>query len=469
MSDSAKNVIVFLSDQQRWDTSAIFGNPLDLTPNFDNAAIAGTHLYNCYSNQPVCGPARSMMQSGRYATQTGCYRNNIPLPRESARLAPSFRDAGFKTGYIGKWHLGEHEPVPEPERGGYDYWLAANMLEFTSDAYHTVVYDNDNTETKLPGYRVDAMTDAAIRFIDRSKDDRFFLFLSFLEPHHQNHLDNYPGRLGDEERYAGRWTPPDLQALEGTSAQHLPGYFAMVKRLDEAFGRIRDALHSLGLGDTTTILSTSDHGCHFKTRNTEYKRSCHDASIRVPGALIGGPFTGGGRITDMVSTIDIAPTLIDAAGIEIPAVMQGNSVRKLVDRNADGWPDDVFIQLSEDVVGRALRTDRWKYGVVAPGVDGWDQMDADAYEETFLYDLKADPWELDNLVGKSAYREIADGLRDRLIGRIQQVEDKAVKIASAPSQPSGRRSVEVWDSDAADAGSIAGGWRDQKAQKVPSQ
>lgn len=464
MSESAQNVIVFLSDQQRWDTSAIFGNPLDLTPNFDSAAMAGTHLYHCYSNQPVCGPARSMMQSGQYATQTGCYRNNIPLAADEARLAPTFREAGFKTGYIGKWHLGDHEPVPESERGGYEYWLAANMLEFTSDAYHTVVYDNDNAETKLPGFRVDAMTDAAIRFIDRCKNERFFLFLSFLEPHHQNHLDNYPGRLGDEERYAGRWTPPDLQALGGTSAQHLPGYFAMVNRLDDAFGRIRDALHSLGLGETTTILSTSDHGCHFKTRNTEYKRSCHEGSVRVPGALIGGPFTGGGRITDMVSTIDFAPTLIDAAGLDVPDAMMGNSVRRLVDRQADVWPDDVFIQLSEDVVGRAIRTERWKYGVVAPDADGWDDMYADTYEETFLYDLKADPWELDNLVGKVAFRDVADGLLGRLRRRIKEVEGKDATITPAPATASGRRSVEVWDSDAADAGSISGGWRDQKAQ-----
>ncbi len=458
MSDKSKNVIVFFTDQQRWDSSAIYGNPLDLTPNFDNAAMAGTHLYNCFTNQPVCGPARSMMQTGLYPTTTGCYRNGIPLPQDSITLGTMFRDAGFKTGYVGKWHLGSQDPVPEHERGGYDHWLASNMLEFTSDAYDTTLYDNDNKAQKLPGYRVDALTDAAVRFIDSAKDDRFFLFLSFLEPHHQNHLDNYPGRVGDEQRYAGRWTPPDLQALGGTSAQHLPGYFGMIKRLDDAFGRVQDALLSLGLAEDTTLLYTTDHGSHFKTRNAEYKRSCHDACIRIPGALIGGPFTGGGRVNELISTIDIAPTLLDAAGLDIPANFEGNSVLPLVERTNKSWPEDVFIQVSEDHVGRAMRTHRWKYGVRAPNADGWNDLDADQYEEEYLYDLHADPYELANLIGMNAFDDITAELRQRLCDQIKNVESKNVGITKAPEKPSGRRAANVWASDNTDKGnSLLGG------------
>ena len=117
---------------------------------------------------------------------------------------------------------------------------------------------------------------------ERHKAEPFFLFLSFLEPHHQNHRDDYPAPDGYAERYAGRWTPPDLAALGGSSASHLGGYWGMVKRLDEVLGRLLDALKSLDLLDDTIVLFTTDHGCHFKTRNSEYKRSCHDASVRVP-------------------------------------------------------------------------------------------------------------------------------------------------------------------------------------------
>ncbi|WJH35461.1 sulfatase-like hydrolase/transferase [Paenibacillus sp. CC-CFT747] len=123
------NVIVFFTDQQRWDTTGAHGNPMGLTPNFDRMAARGTHLAHSFTCQPVCGPARSALQTGLYPTTTGCYRNKIPLPPNSRTLAHEFRDAGYRTGYIGKWHLAAEEPVSEPRRGGYEYWLAANSLE----------------------------------------------------------------------------------------------------------------------------------------------------------------------------------------------------------------------------------------------------------------------------------------------------------------------------------------------------
>ncbi len=148
------NVIVFFTDQQRWDTTGVHGNPLDLTPNFDRMAQAGTHIYNSFTCQPVCGPARACLQTGLYATQSGVHINGPALQPDSQTLAHYFREAGYTTGYIGKWHLSNEEPVPEAKRGGYEYWLAANLLEFESRPYDTVLYDNNNQPVKLPGYRV---------------------------------------------------------------------------------------------------------------------------------------------------------------------------------------------------------------------------------------------------------------------------------------------------------------------------
>src|SRR5919202_571777 len=96
------NVVVFFTDQQRWDTTGVHGNPLDLTPNFDRVARRGTHLYNTFTPQPVCGPARSCLQTGMYATETGCFRNGIALPTDVPTLGTLFREAGYATGYIGK-------------------------------------------------------------------------------------------------------------------------------------------------------------------------------------------------------------------------------------------------------------------------------------------------------------------------------------------------------------------------------
>lgn len=435
------NVIVFFTDQQRWDTAGVHGNPLGLTPHFDRMAAAGTHLYHTFTPQPVCGPARSCLQSGLYATTSGCYRNNIPLPQEIPTMAHHFRDAGYQTGYIGKWHLASQNPVQEAERGGYEYWLASNILEFTSSSYNTVMYNNDNEPVKLPGYRVDALTDAAIRYIDGKKKDPFFLFLSYIEPHNQNQTDNYPAPDAYTEMYTGRWTPPDLQELRGSSGRHLGGYFGMVKRLDEALGRILDAVKSLNLAEDTIILFTSDHGCHFRTRNGEYKRSCHESSIRVPTAITGPGFTSGGQIRELVSLLDLPPTLLEAAGIKVPEAMQGRSVLPLLRRDTEGWPEEVYIQISESQLGRAIRTQKWKYGVTAPDKDAHHDASSDRYVEEYLYDLSSDPYELVNLVGFSSHRSVADTLKSILQRRMKEAGEQPAEISNAPEKASGQRKV----------------------------
>ncbi|GHO46141.1 sulfatase-like hydrolase/transferase [Ktedonospora formicarum] len=423
------NVIVFFTDQQRWDTSSLHGNPLQLTPNFDRFAQRGTHLTSMFTCQPVCGPARSIMQSGLYPTTTGCYHNDIPLPQNVTTLAHVFKESGYATGYIGKWHLGTADPVVEEERGGYEEWLASNILEFTSRPYDTVVYNNENEAVKLPGYRVDAITDAAIRYIDAHQQSPFFLFISQLEPHQQNQQDYFPAPDGYEERYRGAWMPPDLAALGGSAHQHLPGYFGQVKRVDEAFGRLLEAVKSLGLEEDTIILFTSDHGCHFKTRNSEYKRSCHESSIRVLAALQGPGFRGGKRIEELVSLIDIPPTLIDAAGLTVPSEMQGNSLLRVIKDETPAWPQEVFVQISESQVGRAIRTKNWKYGVIAPDKHGWHDSNSDHYVEMYLYDLEADPYELNNLAGKTSHLEIARDLKERLIQRMVEAGEQVPSIA----------------------------------------
>ncbi len=435
------NVVVFFTDQQRWDTTGIHGNPLELTPNYDRLARTGTDVHFASTCQPVCGPARSCLQTGRYATTTGCFRNGIPLPAAEKTLAHHFRAAGYATGYIGKWHLADEDPVPEPKRGGYEYWLASNVLEFTSDSYRCDLYDGDGKLVRLPGYRVDALTDAAIRFVDARKAEPFFLFLSFLEPHHQNHLDDYPPPIGYRERYAGRWTPPDLAALGGSSAQHLAGYFGMVKRLDEALGRLQDALLSLELAEDTILLYTSDHGCHFKTRNNEYKRSCHESSIRIPAALGGPGFEGGGQLRLQASLLDFPPTLLDAAGLPVPPEMQGRSLLPLARGQAEGWPEETFLQVSETQVGRAVRTGRWKYGVDAPDKDPSHDAGSERYVEEYLYDLRYDPYELTNLIGLESHAEVASTLRERLLRRMAAAGEVIPEITLAPSRPGGQRHV----------------------------
>jgi len=461
-ANGSPNVIVFFTDQQRWDSTGLGGNPLGLTPNFDRIAQANTYLSRNFTCQPVCSPARSCLQTGQYATTTGVWRNGRRLNPESTTLAKCFNAAGYRTGYIGKWHLSAPEtpkyrgPVPREFRGGYQDWLAAESVEGTSDVFATRLWNENEELVELPGYRVDAMTDAAIRYVDaRNRESQpFFLFLSLLEPHHQNHVDAYPAPDGYREQYQGRWTPPDLAALPawnfngddpnrhtigGTAQMHLGGYWGMVKRIDEAFGRLMDALKSLQIDQNTIVLFTSDHGCHFKTRNSEYKRSCHESSIRVPGLIAGPGFVGGGSVPQLVNLVDLPPTLLDAAGVKVPETMEGRSIMPLVRRESREWPDDIFVQISESHNGRAVRTQRWKYAVESTG--NKIAARSDSYTEAFLYDLEHDPYELCNLIGSKPHESVKAVMRERLLRWIKQVEKHEPTILLAPDHPVGQRTV----------------------------
>ena len=435
------NVVVFFTDQERWDATGMHGNPLDLTPNLDRMAGRGTHFTHTFTCQPVCAPARASLQTGLYATATGVFRNGLALAPQAVTLAHCFARAGYNTAYIGKWHLASSEPVPAAEQGGYAFWRGANVPEFISEPYRTVLYDNAGRPVELPGYRVDALTDLAIRYMAGHRNRPFFLFLSFLEPHHQNHLDDYVAPDGYRERYTGRWIPPDLAALGGSTHQHLGGYYGMVRRLDEALGRLLDALKSLDLTASTIVLFTSDHGCHFKTRNAEYKRSCHESSIRVPTAAQGPGFDGGGQVQELLSLVDLPPTLLEAAGLPIPQHMQGRAALRLLRGERDGWPQEVYVQISESQVGRAVRTRRWKYSVRAPGKDGWQDPAADRYVEEFLYDLEADPYELVNLAGLESHQEVAAVMRQRLLRRLAEAGEPLPTIEPALARPAGQRRV----------------------------
>lgn len=441
------NVVIFFTDQQRWDVLGLNGNPLGLTPNFDRLARRGAFFKNAVTCQPVCGPARSCLQTGQYASETGVWCNGIALKPEAETLAKCFARGGYRTGYIGKWHLAgndqPHGPVAPEHRAGYQDWLAAEIVELTSGPYSARLWDEGGEEVKLPGYRVDAQTDAAIRYLsDRAgePDQPFFLCLSYLEPHHQNTNDSYPAPEGYDEPYRGRWLPPDLQGLDGSAARHLAGYCGMVKRLDEALGRMMDALHSLGLAENTIVAFVSDHGCHFKTRNAEYKRTPHESSVRIPLALWGPGFDGGGEHAEAAGLINLPPTLLEAAGLPVPDSMQAPSLLPLLRGERAGWPEESFIQFGDYgfPCGRALRASRWKYAVTMPP-ESPSGPSSPVYVETHLYDLDCDPYELNNLVGMAAYHAVSLELRDRLLARMHAAGEPPAEIVPAPELPSGQR------------------------------
>lgn len=435
------NVLVVFTDQQRWDTVGAYGSPMNLTPNLDALARRGTLFQVAITNQPVCAPARACLLTGQYGTQHGVWRNGLGLPPEAVTIAHCFKQAGYIVGYIGKWHLSPRElgagPVPPEHRGGFsDFWEASNVLEHTSHPYEGSLYDGEGKEIRFQGiYRVDFLTQRVVRFLREVRRNPFFLFVSYLEPHQQNDWNRFAAPEGYAARYANPFVPPDLRPFPGDWQKELPDYYGCVARLDECLGTILQTLKELGLEEKTIVAFLTDHGCHFRTRNTEYKRSAHESSVRIPLVVWGPGFWRSLVVPELVSLVDVAPTLLEAAGVPVPYTMQGRSAMPLLERKVEDWRNEVFIQISESMVGRALRTERWKYCVVAPEGKGGQEPASQVYVEYQLYDLWADPYELVNLAGRREYREVAAHLRERLKARMVEAGEELPQIQEARFYP----------------------------------
>ena len=441
----AYNIVFYFTDQQRWDTCGCFGQPLDITPNLDRLAREGVKFDNAFTPQPVCGPCRALFQTGRYATDTGCFRNDIMLPSGVKTLADHIEAAGYETAYIGKWHLAssgepygpttiDHTvtPIPWELRGGYTgYWRASDVLEFTSHGYDGFVFDENDRRVDFKGYRADCMTDMALEFFDiYDKKKPFFMTISQIEPHHQNDRGHYEGPHGSKERFKGCALPKDLEALGGNAAEEYPDYLGQCASLDENLGRLVERLKQEGLYDDTVIIYASDHGSHFKTRNRDehlnggddYKRSCHDACLRVPLVISGGPFKGGIAVKELVSTESLPKTILALAGVDVGDAMIGEDLLDVVEKKDDNRPDRIFAQISESRVGRCIRTPEHLYSVYAPGVDGFRASASDVYADDFLYDMRKDPWQLDNVVADPTYAQVKQELRAQLLDWIERAE-----------------------------------------------
>jgi uncharacterized sulfatase len=319
--------------------------------------------------------------------------------------------------------------VPPERRGGYkDHWLASDVLEFTSHGYDGYLHDGAMRKVEFKGYRADALTDFALEYVrSRERGKPFFLMLSYIEPHHQNDHKHYEGPAGSRERWRDFAPPADLAGTGGDWAQEYPDYLGCIASLDANLGRLREELARLGLAQETLLLFSSDHGCHFRTRNAEYKRSCHEASIRVPLLACGPGFRGGHCCERFASLLDIPATILRAAGAPPLPGMRGRALQEALGAPED-WRRDVFVQISESEVGRALRTERWKYAVRSPDLKGGETPAAPVYVETFLYDLRMDPSERVNLVDNPHLSGVRAQLRAALLQHIRKVEGQSPRI-----------------------------------------
>lgn len=454
------NIIIYHSDEFRWDfISAAGQNPMAFTPNLDSMYRRGTVFQNFVTNQPLCAPSRSCLFTGQYATTTGVWRNGPGLRPDAITLATQLRQAGYSANYIGKWHLAPWKlgagAVPPEYRGGFTgLWIASNLPEVSTHPYHGAFWDNNDKPLRYDGtYRVDFLTNLAEKFLRQKHDKPFFLVLSQLEPHQQNDRYGFVPPKGYAEKYRNPFVPHDLRPFPGDWPYQLPNYYGDIKSIDESIGRIFKTLKEENLEDNTIVIFVSDHGCHFRTRNQEYKRSPHESSIHVPLMIQGPGFNNSQTIPELASMIDVAPSILDALGLSIPSSMQGKSFIPLM-HDADArasWPNEVFIQISESELARALRTPEWTYVALSPDSDPSKDSASLHYRDYQLYDNKADPFQLVNMAGRldtlwpsntplhyigdRSMKEVTDHLRTRLIERMVEAGEARPKIDYWPYYP----------------------------------
>ncbi len=442
-STSKPNIVLFVADQMRWDFVGAYGlNPTTKTPNLNKIMQQGVAFTGAVTNQPLCSPSRACMMTGRYATETGMWKLSPPNPmhRDLPTLATVLRENGYTANFVGKWHLasqGTGFVLPEDRGGFLDFWEGANVLELTSHPYEGTIWDAQGNPISFKDqYRVDFITERAVRFLKQPQEKPFLLFISQLEPHFQNGENRFVAPKGYAERFQNPFVPPDLLHLPGDWQAQLPDYYGCIEKIDASVGTILQTLEEQNQLDNTIFLFTSDHGCQFRTRNEEYKRSPHDSSIRVPFVAQGPGLNHSLALSEITGAINLTPTLLDSVGVAIPKSMKGKSLLPLIcspEARRD-WRNQALIQISESMVGRAIRTREWTYCVADTNLNGYKDSSSMHYEEYQMYNNYSDPAQLVNLAGRQPFKQAAQ-LREELLAMIVESGEPAPTITPARLYP----------------------------------
>lgn len=400
------NVLFLFSDEHRWQSMSFTELPEVHTPNMARLAEEGAQCRNCISNYPVCSPYRAMLLTGLWPYQTGLVDNDLPLSPDHPTTGDAFRDAGYRTGYIGKWHLGGVRAEPF----GFDHSLIWEKTNLHWD--ESVYYPADGSPVTPKGYNATRMTDQTLEFIRDHRDVPFFLAVSWNPPH-ANFTDApeakkalYPqGSLPYRPNY--RQSPAADESvtrlLRNNGWPYYEGYHAHISAIDDELGRVLGELESLGLDGDTIVIYTSDHGSMFGSHGVGGKRQPYEESIRVPFIVRWpGKVDPARTVEALFGTIDLAPTLCGLAGISVPPAFRGMDFSGHFTGHGGPTPSSQFIMhiAKNNASGqrnhpaplfRGVRTSRRTFFVTDQG-------------EEFLYDNRSDPYQLDNLAQSRAAR-----------------------------------------------------------------
>jgi arylsulfatase A-like enzyme len=424
------NIIIVLADQWRAQEMGYEGQKQILTPNLDRFASQSIIFENAVATLPVCAPWRASFLTGQYPLTNGIFYNDKPLPNEALTLAEILKAEGYQTGYIGKWHLNGHQrgeepfsgrdkPVPADRRQGWDYW---KVREVTHNYTNSFYFDEMDEKHTWPGYDVFPQTDSAISFISKNKKNPFVLMLSYGPPH-----DPY---FSAPEEFQKLYDPSQIQIrpnvpveFQDSARRVLAGYYAHATAIDHAFGKLIRSLDSLGIEDQTLVLFTSEHGDMLMSKGVLKKQRPWDESIKVP-MLIRYPERLGKtslRIKNPIGTPDLLPTLLGLGRVKIPGSVEGKDFSKDIISGKDISSDAALIMLPVPFHEwrfsnggreyRGIRTQRYTY---AKDLNGpW-----------LLYDNQADPFQMNNLVGKAGFENLQDQMDQLLQKKLAERKDE---------------------------------------------
>lgn len=391
--------LIILPDQLRAQALGCMGNSDIKTPHLDRLVAEGILFRNMFANSPVCCPARAVMLTGRYAHANGMVANDLRLRESEVTIAEILRERGYRTGFIGKWHLdgGPRMPgfiPPGPRRQGFDFW-AAN--ECSHAHFNTRYFRDDATPIPVKKFEAEAWTDVAIEFLRETRGKPFFLIVSMGPPHDPYGAPEKFMKMYDAQSISMR--PNWVEGTPGGGRKEIAAYAAAVTAVDEQVGRMSSALREFGLEQDTLVLVTSDHGDMLGSQGRRLKRTPWEESIRVPGIVRYPRAAKPGRSTEaLFSHVDLAPTFLALAGLPVPSSMQGSDLSPVIRGTVDQGPDAAFFQhfvpYQSDKVAegwRGVRTSRYMYARTET-------------EPWVLYDLQADPYELKNFVADPVLR-----------------------------------------------------------------
>lgn len=438
------NIVFILVDDLRWDDIGVAGHPFVKTPNIDRIGNEGALFRNAFITDPLCSPSRASFLTGQYPHTHGI-TDNVNRSAASHQLITFpflLRQSGYTTAFIGKWHMGNDDS----RRPGFDRWVS-----FKGQGSYLNPEINDDGKDAKPGvYITDLLTGYAVEFIKRRHDKPFLVYLAHkaIHPEVMQHDDGSVNLAHSEQfipaqrhrnLFIGKKIPrrrnamrpptgkralerkigdlPPLGAKTATSDEAVLGRLRSLMAVEEGVGEILKALKETGQLDNTVIVFTSDNGYFYGEHGLSVERRlAYEESIRMPLLIRYPKAVKGGIVRDEFAlNIDLAPTLLELAGVSSSITMEGRSLVPLLKGAKTEWRKSFLIEYYSDKVFprvhqmgyKAVRNERWKY-IHYFELEGMDE----------LYDLKADPYEMRNIIRQPAAAKIVEGMKqdmDRLL------------------------------------------------------